>query len=301
MRSSKSRNGGRGGKDRARHTSSPEFPEGRLPVDFGTVEFELDPSDPGTVLIRLDGVESSHLDLDDPTNLRFEYMQWMAKVIDRSAPAGQPLDVVHLGAAGCAMAAYVEATRPDSRQLAVEIDRELARLVREHLPLPRSPRLRIRVDDARTAIAGQRPASADVVIRDVFADAVTPSHLITQECAQEASASLRPTGIYLVNCVDRPPFARVRREIATLRSVFDSVLVISEPAILKGRRYGNLVLVGLGPAADVEQGPGTLDRALRTAAPPASLLDVEQSKQFAASAAILHDPEQIRETLHVVD
>jgi hypothetical protein len=54
---------------------------------------------------------------------------------------------------------------------------------------------------------------------------------------------LRPTGLYLMNVADRSPFAATGVELATLLEVFGDVAVISEPAVLRGRRHGNLVVL----------------------------------------------------------
>jgi len=88
------------------------------------------------VTVLLNGVPSSHLDLVDPTRLDFEYMQQMAAVIDRFGEPGAPLRVIHLGAAGCTMARYVQAVRPGSHQLAIELDARLAELARTWFDLP---------------------------------------------------------------------------------------------------------------------------------------------------------------------
>ena len=99
-------------------------------------------------MLLVDGVPQSHVDLDDPGYLDFEYVRRLGHVIDEAAPAGQPLRVLHLGAGALTLARYVAATRPGSSQLAVEVDAALVDLIRLRLP-PRNPRLRIRVGDAQ--------------------------------------------------------------------------------------------------------------------------------------------------------
>jgi len=49
-------------------------------------------------MLLIDGVPQSHVDLDDPAYLDFEYVRRLGHVIDAAAPAGQPLRVLHLGA-----------------------------------------------------------------------------------------------------------------------------------------------------------------------------------------------------------
>lgn len=259
------------------------------PVQTGIVELVPDPGSARSFTLLIDGVPSSHVDLDDPTYLEFEYMLAMAAVIDRTGEPGAPLDVVHLGAAGCSLARYVHATRPRSRQLAVEIDAVLAERVRTWFELPRSPALRIRVGDAREVLESLHDGSADLVIRDVFADARTPDHVQTLEFTREVARVLRPHGRYLANCADQPPLREARAEAATVASVFPAVAVVAEPALLRGRRYGNVVVVGARDS-DAVRDP-SLTRAIHTLPAPARILHGTELTTFVGGATPLRDPE----------
>jgi spermidine synthase len=125
----------------------------------------------------------------------------------------------------------------------VEIDQPLTDLVREHLPLPRNARIRVRADDARVGLAALHPGSADVVVCDVFAGARTPGHLTSAEFAADVRRVLRPGGVYAANVADGPPLRFARGQVATLRSIFRHVCVLAEPGTMRGRRFGNLVAV----------------------------------------------------------
>jgi SAM-dependent methyltransferase len=221
-----------------------------VPISTGTAEVVRDPDFPQRVTLHVNGVPSSSLDLADPGFLDFEYMQQMAAFVALLPPG--PLRVLHLGAAGSAFARHVEHERPGSRQLGVDLDPRLLELVREWFALPRSPLLRLRADDAGRALASARDASYDVVVRDVFAGDRTPEHLVGTGFAAEAHRVLRPGGVLLVNCADRPPLTTARREVASLAEAFGPdaaaqgrLAAVAEPAILKGRRYGNLVLAAV--------------------------------------------------------
>ncbi|HEV6954930.1 MAG TPA: fused MFS/spermidine synthase [Promicromonospora sp.] len=279
-----------------------ELPSGPVPIDTGTAEVVRDPDFPQRVTLHVNGVPSSGLDLADPGFLDFEYMQQMAAVLALLPPG--PLRVLHLGAAGSALARHVEHERPGSRQLGVDLDARLLELVREWFDLPRSPLLRLRADDAARALAGARDASWDVVVRDVFANDSTPPHLVGTGFAEQALRVLRPGGALLVNCADRPPLSTARREVATLAQVFGPdaaaqgrLAVVAEPAILKGRRYGNLVLAAVRPLPDDEDADSpallrdpALGRALRSLAVPATLLIDEDAAAFAGTASPLPTP-----------
>jgi SAM-dependent methyltransferase len=232
-----------------------------VPISTGTAEVVRDPDFPERVTLHVNGVPSSSLDLADPGFLDFEYMQQMAAFVALLPPG--PLRVLHLGAAGSAFARHVEHERPGSRQLGVDLDARLLELVREWFALPRSPLLRLRADDAAHALASARDASYDVVVRDVFAGDRTPAHLVGTGFAAEARRVLRPGGVLLVNCADKPPLATARREVASLAQAFGPeaaaegrLAAVAEPAILKGRRYGNLVLAAVRALPEPEEADG---------------------------------------------
>ncbi len=262
------------------------LPQGPVPISTGSASVRVD--GPSHVTLLVNGVPSSPLDLTDPAWLDFEYLQQMAAVVDQLPPG--PLDVVHLGAGGCAFARRIDAARPGSRQLAVDVDPELVRLVRTWFDLPRAPRLRLRAQDARETVAGLRDASTDVVVRDVFAPDTTPPGLCTAEFLADAVRALRPGGLYLANCADRPPLRTARAEVATAAAVMADVAVVAEPGLLKGRYYGNLVVVGVAPGdGGLDLASPALARALRSLAPPAHVLRGAELRAFAAGAAPLRD------------
>jgi len=237
-------------------------------------------------MLLIDGVESSHLDLDDPAHLVFEYMQQMQAVLRVTHAEATRLRAVHLGGAGCALARAIDVEWPDARQTAVEIDATLASLVREWFDLPRAPRLRIRVGEARAELLTMAAGSLDVVVRDAFSGRDVPAHLRTQEFTAEVAQRLRPDGIYLANLADSPPLKGARREASTVRSVFAHVVAIAEPAVLKARRYGNVVLAA---SHQPVHRPG-LTRALRSLPVPAGIVGEPEVLDFAAGASVFTDP-----------
>jgi spermidine synthase len=217
----------------------------------GRVELASVPGRPRAWTLLVDGTPQSHVDLDDPQYLEFEYMRWLGHLADLTAPAGTPLDVLHLGGGGLTLARYVAATRPGSSQLAVEADPAVAELVRERLPLDQRPRragggragrVRVRVADARAVLEAAPAGSADLVIADLFAGARTPAHLTSVEFDAAVARVLRPAGRYAVNVGDGPPLAHARARLATVRAVFANACVIADPGVLRGRRFGNLVM-----------------------------------------------------------
>jgi predicted methyltransferase len=212
-------------------------------VASGLAELLPDP-DRGTAwTLRLDGAPQSYVDLADPTHLEFEYVRRMAAAIDLIAPAAEPLRVLHLGGGALTLPRYVAATRPGSAQRVVEIDGPLVELVRKALPWDKEARIRVGVADAREAIAGMRAAGYDVVVVDVFAGARTPAHLTSVEFIREVARVLAPTGWMIANVADGPPLRYARAQVATIRNVLPQACLIADATLLRGRRFGNLVVL----------------------------------------------------------
>lgn len=296
------RAGARGdGSGQARRTDLPDLtlvakssarPEpGRYPIDTGIAELAPDPI-AGGWLLTVNGAHSSHIHPDDPTALDFEYLRQMAAVIEDRFPVSDTarLRVLHLGGAACALARTLDHRYADARQVAVEIDGELARLVREWFDLPRAPRLRIRVGDAREVLGSLQPGTREVVVRDAFTDDRAPRHLTTVEFTEAVRSVLVPGGLYLANCGDNRDLALARAEAATVSSVFDHCALIADPSMFKGRRTGNVVIVG----SDTELEPSpALVRRLLSDPLPAHILSGGRARTFARGPVIRDgDPAQ---------
>lgn len=212
------------------------------PVDTGRAVLEVRQVAPRQAMFFIDGMESSYIDLDDPAHLEFEYMQHADAVVSTQFGEGTPIRALHLGGGACSLARAWDAKRPGSTQLAVEWDPEIARLVREWFPLPRAPQLRIRTGDARAALDGFPAARWDVVVRDVFVEGTVPDHLFDKSSWAAMKRVLSPGGVVVVNVADSPPLELARKDAANALGLFASAVAIADPAVFKGRRYGNVIV-----------------------------------------------------------
>jgi SAM-dependent methyltransferase len=220
-------------------------------VDHGFAKLMPDIDRERAWLLTVDGAPQSYVDLDDPTHLEFEYARRLGHVLDVVAEPGRALDVVHLGGGALTLPRYVAVTRPGSRQDVVEADRGLLELVAEHLPLPATARVALHAADARAWLGNARGNSADVIVADVFGGSRVPAHLTSVTYVREAARVLRESGVYLANLPDAAPFGFLRSQLATLATVFEELVLIAEPGVLRGRRFGNAVLVAGRRAVDV--------------------------------------------------
>lgn len=262
------------------------FP-GRYPVAQGEAELLRDADRDNGWVISIGGVPQSHVDLDDPTHLDFEYMRLLGDVVDRLKDG--PLDAVHIGGAGCTLPRYVAATRPGSRQIVYELDEPLVRLVREQLSLKAVRGLKVRIGDGRAGLAALPDASDDLIVVDAFSGAEMPVALASAEFAAEAARVLRPDGVLLANIADGGGLAFARRFAATLAEVFPHTLLLGEPGVLRGRRFGNLVLA----ASRVPLPVAALTRVSAGRPLPARCMDTADLARFTAGHRPIRDGDEV--------
>lgn len=191
------------------------------------VSLEADPDRAGGYALLLDDIHHSYVDLNDPTHLEYNYVQWIAKAIDATQPARKPLEVVFVGGGGFTLPRWLLATRPGSSAEVFEVDGELVEFGEEKLGLRRSADLQIRVGDARMEMLAVPDRSADVVVGDAFGNLSVPWHLTTTEWGEEVKRVLKPGGLYALNVIDLGPLKLQRAEAATLLDAFDHVEMVT--------------------------------------------------------------------------
>lgn len=254
-------------------------------IDSGVAELVPDADRPGSWTLMVDGTPQSHVDLGDPTYLDFEYVRRLGHLIDLIAPPGRPLRVLHLGGGGLTLARYVAATRPRSPQQVVELDAALVDLVRRRLPLERGARVRIRTGDAREILARAPEDTFDLVVADAYAGGRSPAHLPSAEFHATVARTLHAAGFFAANLADGPPLSFARAQVSTLRTVLPETCLIADPAVLRGRRFGNLVLAGGRTAPPVAE----LTRRAAGDPFPGRVLYGEELTRFAAGTPPVTD------------
>ncbi|MET7482811.1 fused MFS/spermidine synthase [Streptomyces sp. NPDC005538] len=258
-------------------------------VDHGTAKLMPDVDRARAWLLTVDGAPQSYVDLDEPTHLEFEYARRLGHVLDTLAEPGRPLDVLHLGGGALTLPRYLTATRPGSRQDVVEADRGLLDLVTEHLPLPDGAGVTVHGADARAWLEAAPDSSADVIVADVFGGSRVPAHLTSVTYAGEAERVLRADGVYLANLADAAPFAFLRAQLATFGTVFEELALIAEPGVLRGRRFGNAMLVAAHHPVDT----AALTRLVASDAFPARLEHGLALRQFIGDARPVRDEDAV--------
>lgn len=243
---------------------------------------------PESFTLVVDGTPQSHVNLGDPSQLFFEYIQRMGHVIDQVKLPGEPITAVHFGAGALTLPRYIEATRPGSRQQVIELERELVDFVRAELPWSKQASIRVRYGDAREVI-GRLPSglhgAANLLVVDIFSGARIPAHVTSAEFYREAAALLAADGVMLVNLADGPGLAFARGQIATISSVLKDVAALAETQVLKSRRFGNVVVAASPSPLPLEWMP----RLLAGGPHPAKILTGRELRDWIAGAPVVTD------------
>ncbi|GAA1522484.1 fused MFS/spermidine synthase [Agromyces terreus] len=262
--------------------------ERRLSVSGHLAHLEESRQVPGSWTLYVDGTPQSHVELDRPDWLGFEYVRRIGHAIDLVRDEGEAITALHLGGGALTLPRYVAATRPGSRQQVIELESELVDLVREHLPLPRGAQVRVRHGDAREVLA-KLPAgldgAVDLAIVDIFSGARTPAHVTSVEFYELLARRMAPHGIVVANVADGAGLAFARSQAATLAHVFGHLAIAADASMLKGRRFGNVVMY----ASNAELPFAGLPRRLASDPAPARMVDGAELRNFIAGAPVVTD------------
>lgn len=211
----------------------------RVETTQGVAELVADPGRPGCLVLYVDGLPSSHVDMADPARLHMDYLARLATAIDCFSPRGAAADFLHLGGGAVALPRFVAATRPRAVQEVWEIEPELVALARARLG---GRKVGLKCGDAAELMARRADESADVVIGDAFVGTEIPAALASPAFVAAVRRVLRDDGAYLLNVVDEPPWERATAQRRHLRDAFGRVLKFGAREVVRGKRAGNVLL-----------------------------------------------------------
>jgi hypothetical protein len=200
-----------------------------------------DAAHPQSYTLRMGRTDQSYVDLDDPGRLEFDYVQRLAEMVDLLAAPGERIRIVHVGGALMTLPRYVAHTRPHSAQIVLEPDTELTAFVREQVPLPKRSGIKVRGVGGREGIAAMRDDYTDAVVIDAFDGPVVPAELTTAEFLADVARVL-DRGVLMINVTDRG-LEYARRVAAAAMKSFGELALLAESSTLKGRRFGNVVIL----------------------------------------------------------
>lgn len=123
--------------------------------------------------------------------------------------------------------------------------------VRQELPLPPHNGIKVRDVNGRSGMTAMSPDYANLVVLDVLDGARVPGELVATESLDELTRSDKDKRMMIYNVTDSLPFEWTRRFVTGLAERWRRLLVGTEPAVRKGRRFRNLPLAAPGTQMDV--------------------------------------------------
>ncbi|MFC7403189.1 spermidine synthase [Citricoccus sp. GCM10030269] len=236
-------------------------------------------------VLEIGGALQSHVDLQNPGAIRYEYLRRMANVLDVGWSPAQPISILHLGAGALTLPRYVQWTRPGSGQTVVELERELPSLVLAELPPPEGTDLTVVIGDARAELEQLREPRFDAVVLDIGTDADAAAHLTGAEFYGELLNQLTETGVLLINIGDEKGLRFLAQQARALEKAAADVglsgaWTLADTSMLDRLQTDNAVLAAGGAVTEWEQ--ESLRSELLAAGPhPAAVLDPAQTMALA--------------------
>ena len=212
-----------------------------------------DPQCPGAFRVVVGGASQSWVDPARPDHLIFEYVIQISLLFEHGLADVDPAErirVIHIGGAGLSIPRWIAWRRPGTAQ--------------RKLPLQPRSGIKVRDIDGRSGVAIMPPHYADLVVLDAFDGARIPGGLVTAEFLDELVNLGRGRRMVIFNVTDSSPFRWTRRLAAGLAERWRHLLVGTESAVWKGRRFGNLLLAASGTRVDV---PGLFRDSARQSCP----------------------------------
>lgn len=207
---------------------------------------------PGAWVLQLGDAEQSHVNVDHPEEIFYEYLRRLANHVDEHGEPGKPLHVLHLGAGALTLARYIQRKRPGSVQVAVDLERELLDFVFDALPMENPRNLRTIIGDARQVLTHELAGEKfDIIVLDIFSGAGAPEHLTVPAFYAEMNSLLRPEGLVLVNVGDDPPFTFADSQIKAMSEIFATVMASAPTEIFSRKFPGNMVVAGTQSRLDL--------------------------------------------------
>ena len=178
--------------------------------------------------LELDGLVHSFIDLENSSNLSYNYVKTMAALAEfKSQGTAGNMSMLFLGGGGYTLPRYLEDRYAGIDIGVIEIDPAVIELNYRRLNLSRDTSIKTHNTDVRIFFNQKRiEKKYDFILGDVFNGFAVPYHLTTKEFNQQLKNSLKQDGFYAVNIIDDPVTGDfLTSYIHTLSQTFNHVYV----------------------------------------------------------------------------
>ena len=193
--------------------------------------------DPDTRHMHLDTLLHSKINLDQPSDMHYDYEKIFAAITARLHPESERIDSLTIGGGGYVFPRYLEAKYAGSRIDVAEIDPAVTEAAMIAFGLPEDTSIHSYHEDGRVLVNrllkqkrdGLPVGSYDFIFVDAFNDINVPYQLTTLEFARNVGELLKPDGVYLINLIDMFDSGLfLGATVNTLQEVFAHVYVFVE-------------------------------------------------------------------------
>ena len=195
----------------------------------------------------IDGSLHSSVNEKDPSDLYFYYANKLGKIVETLFPERTQLSTLHLGAGALSMARYIEATRPGSPQVAVEIEEDLVEFVESVVSVPSRENLEVLIGDGREVVESNLDlflGRFNLVIVEIFLERTTPAHVTSLEFYELLKKTLTTDGVVVVNVIDSSDFEFAASQFVTIKSAFGGAKVVIDKEDFYSGTPTNALMVG---------------------------------------------------------
>jgi hypothetical protein len=202
---------------------------------------------PGEWNLTINKSLHSSLDVSDPTNLPLYYAKKLGSIIETLFSTKEKLSILHLGAGALSIARYIDATRPGSSQVAVEIEDGLVDFVESTLPFNKTGAVDVIVGDGRGVVESRIKEFAgrfDLVIVELFLDRTNPANSTSIEFYRLLKETLTPNGVLVMNVIDGNDYRFAASTYVTIKEVFANVKAVLDEKEFRVKTPGNILIVG---------------------------------------------------------
>ena len=174
--------------------------------------------------LRFESSFQSGMYIDDPYRTRYRYSDYLQLALAYNQGARR---ILMIGLGGGSAPKRMWRDFPELQMEVVELDPVVRDVAYRFFDLPRSPRLRVSVEDGRRYLQRNSERWDAIMIDAYFSDAL-PFHLTTVEFLELARSRLNPGGVIVSNVIGSvagPTSKLFRSMYKTYRAVFPSVTV----------------------------------------------------------------------------
>jgi spermidine synthase len=210
-------------------------------------ELNYSSSPPAQWVLTIDGALHSSVNYDDPSQLYFSYTKRVSNTIETLFFNSKKISTLHLGAGALSFARYIEATKPGSYQVAVEIEPNLYEFVESVLPLKNKDNIELLVGDAEEVVKNRIEEFAgkfDLIIVEIFLGSEETTDVTTLDFFKLLKKTLKADGAVVVNVIDVSPYKSALLRGQFIKHTFGECKFIVDIEEIKSNSSSNLVLVG---------------------------------------------------------